>query len=147
MRNMNWFWLTLLVLVGAVAGNILTGCGASERRTGHQVLNGITAVADPTYQMAVDSCDAARDVIVEREGTTYEQDLAAMNRINEVCDAIVLGFESLRDGQQTAREALDSGIAGAAARLIQGALARWADLQALVPQLQTLGQTAGGEAN
>lgn len=146
MKRMEWFWFTLIVLLGMVTGNIVIGCSPSQARAGHEVLNTVTEVADPTYQLAVDGCDAARDVIVERQGTTREEDFAAMGQINDLCDGIVLGFETLIGTQRTARAALDGGLIPAAAQAIQQALGLWEQLQALVPQLATLGQTAGGEA-
>lgn len=143
-------WLKLVYLIGlslafVVGMNNLVGCGASEQRAAHITLNGITAVADPTYQIAVDSCDAARDAIVARTGTTSAADRAAMDSIHEVCDGLVLGFESLRGLQLTARVAIDSGsVEAAAVAAIQQALTLWAQLQDLIPQLDTLG-TSGGE--
>lgn len=120
---------------------VLSGCGAAQIRHGHEVLNTITDVGDPTYAMAVDACDAARDAIIAREGTTYEQDRAAMDQIHEVCDPIVAGFEVLRGAQITARVALDSGdFMGAAAAGIREALDLWGRLQRLIPQLATLGR-------
>jgi len=124
---------------------VLPGCGPNERRVGHEVLNTVTDVADPTYQLAVDGCDAARDAIIARQGTSYAEDRSAMDQIHEVCDGIVAGFESLRGTQLTARAALDGGLAAAAATAIQQALALWGRLQALVPQIQQLG-TSGGES-
>ena len=145
-------WLRLVYLLGlslalVVGINNLAGCGSSvqEQHAAHITLNTLTEVSDPTYQLAVDSCDAARDAIVAREGTTYASDRAAMNTINDACDAIVLGFETLRGTQLTARAAIDSGLTSAAATAILEALEAWEALKALVPELATLGQTAGGE--
>lgn len=138
------FWSLLLFLVSAVLINNLVGCGAAEQRTAHTALNAITDIADPTYQLAVDSCDAARDVIIERGGTTYAEDRAAMDQIHAVCDPMIIGFESLRSVQITARAAIDSGLPGAAAAAIQEALALWNTLRALVPQIEQLGTNNGG---
>lgn len=125
----------------ALACVLLAGCGASQTRTGHEVLNGITDVGDPTYALALETCDAARDAIIEREGTTYEEDRRAMDQIHEVCDGIVLGFESLRGVQVTAREALNTGQFGPTVQAgIREALVLWGQLQALVPQLASLGR-------
>ena len=143
---MRFFWGALLLLLAAVLANNLAGCGPSQARAGHEVLNTITAVADPTYQLAVDACDASRDAILARQGTSYEADRAAMDQVHAVCDPMVVGFEALRSTQLTARAALDGGLTGAAAIAIQQALGLWEQLQALVPQLQTLGQSSGGEA-
>ena len=120
---------------------LMTGCGASQVRTGHEVLNGITDAGDPTYALAVETCDAAHDAIIARAGTTYEEDRSAMDQIHEVCDGIVAGFESLRGAQITARAALDSGALGPTlAAGIREALDLWERLRRLIPQLATLGR-------
>jgi len=120
------------------------GCSPSQQRDGHIVLNTITDVADPTYQQAVDTCDDLRDLIIEREGTTYAQDRADMDRVHAHCDPVVEGFEALRGSQLTARAALDAGAEGAIAEAIRQALAQWPHVQDLVRELwQNL--TAGGD--
>jgi hypothetical protein len=131
--------LALAVLLALGAAMYCSGCGATPAQQ-HRTLNSITNVADPTYAAAVEGCNAARDAIVAREGTTYEADRAAMDEINDVCDAIVTGFETLRGSQFTARAAIDAGAEGAIASAITEALALWARLQAMVPELQTLGE-------
>jgi hypothetical protein len=137
--------IVALLLGFAVLANNLVGCGPSQARAGHEVLNTITEVADPTYELAVDTCDAARDVIIARTGTTYEEDRAAMDQIHAVCDPMVFGFEALIGTQQTARAALVGGLSAAAAAAIQRGLELWGQLQELVPNILTLGQTSGGE--
>ena len=144
MTTQRVFWSMFLVLGLSVLANNLAGCGASEKHAAHVVLNGITDIADPTYQLAVDTCDAVRDVIIAREGTTYAEDRAAMDRVHGICDPMIVGFESLRSTQITARAAIDGGLSGVAAAGIREALALWNTLRALVPQIQQLG-TSGGE--
>lgn len=124
---------------------LLVGCGGAATRQGHEALNLVTDVADPTYELAMRTCDELRDAIVAREGTTYEQDRAAMDSIHDVCDPIVTGFEALRGTQLTARAALDEGLTAAAEAAIREALALWPRLQAMVRSLQELG-TSGGES-
>lgn len=133
--------VVVLVCVGAVVtlARVCAGCGATPRQQ-HDVLNRITDVADPTYEAAIAGCDAARDVIVDRDGTTYEEDSAAMDEINAVCDPMVLGFEALRGSQLSARAAIDSGVDAAISTAILEALRLWAQLQALVPDLDALGR-------
>lgn len=128
----------------------LVGCGATPREQ-HEVLNRITLVADPTYVIAVDTCDEARNFIIAREGTTYEEDRRAFDGIHQVCDGIVEGFESLRGTQLTARAAINAGAEGAIRTAILEALALWGRLQAMIPELSTLGRagdtaTSGGES-
>ncbi len=125
---------------------LAVGCGASQVRTGHEVLNGITDVGDPTYALAVDTCDAARDAIVARAGTSREEDFSAMGEINDVCDGIVIGFESLRSSQISARFALDSGEFGpTVSAMIREALELWNTLRSLIPDLATLGREPASE--
>lgn len=132
-------FIHLLVVPALLCAPLLIGCGGAQQREAHEVLNAITDVADPTYQMAVDACDAARDAIIAREGTTYEDDRAAMDRVHEICDPMVLGFEALRASQVTARVAIDSGDLGAtAATAVAEALELWNRLRRLVPQLSQL---------
>lgn len=131
-------FLTLLGLA------FIEGCSPSQARDGHVVLNTITDVADPTYQQVVDTCDELRDLIIEREGTTYAEDRADMDRVHEYCDPTVEGFEALRGTQLTARAALDSGAEGAVQAAIQAALEQWPHVQELVRELwQSL--TSGGD--
>jgi hypothetical protein len=120
------------------------GCGATPQEQ-HAALNVITDVADPTYEIAMEGCDAYRNAIVAREGTTLEEDEAAMAEVDRICDAVVVGFEALRGTQLTARSAIDAGASGVAAEAISAGLGAWMELQELVPQLQELGRTVGGE--
>jgi hypothetical protein len=117
---------------------------AATARDHHVRLNALTAVADPTYALAVETCDEARDLIVAREGSTEAQDREDMAAVVLVCDSIVEGFEALRGSQITARAAIDHGLAGAAEALILQGLASWAELQALVPRI-IAATTSGGE--
>ncbi len=135
--------LAIWSLLGAVA--LLTGCGASAAQQ-HRDLNTLTAVADPTYALAVETCDTARDAIVARQGSTHAEDVAAMAEINRVCDAIVLGFETLRGTQLTARAAIDAGAEGAIREAILEALRLWGELQQMIPELQSLGTGGVGWA-
>ena len=109
------------------------GCGSTAQQ--HRTLNTLTDIADPTYAHAVETCDAFRDEIIAREGTTYEEDRAAMDRVHNICDRIVAGFELLRTSQLTARAAIDGGLEGAAREAVEHALGAWAELQALLPEL------------
>ena len=134
----------LIVLAIALTTALLTcaGCGPAAQQ--HRTLNLVTDIADPTYDAALDGCDAARDFIVARQGSTEAQDVSDMQAINDVCDTVVDGFEVLRGTQITARAYIDNGLEGAATEAVRQALAAWADLQALVPRIQRL--TSGGES-
>lgn len=130
---------TVVILALALASSLpMQACGSAQS-TQHERLNLMTDIADPTYAMAVDTCDALRDGIITREGTTYQQDRAAMDEVQEVCDPLVAGFETLRGTQLTARATIDGGLGSAATESITQALALWARLQALIPQLSRLG--------
>lgn len=127
-------WLLACVLYAS-------GCGASQAQQ-HARLNALTSIADPTYDEAVELCDRLRDLIVEREGTTYAEDRAAMDEVHAVCDPMVAGFEALRASQLTARGAIDSGLGGAGAAAVSAALELWPDALALVERLRS---QIGGE--
>lgn len=131
----------LLVLALALSAAV-HGCGGAAQQ--HRNLNRLTDVADPTYALALDACDEARDFIVAREGSTEAADRADMAEVVLVCDSIVEGFEALRGSQLTARAAIDGGFAGAAEAAILQGLASWAELQSLVPRIMAA-TSAGGE--
>ena len=134
----------LIVLAIALTTALLTcaGCGPAAQQ--HRTLNLVTDIADPTYEAALAGCDAARDYIVARQGTSEAEDTADMARVNGFCDTIVEGFEALRGGQVTARAYIDNGLEGAATEAVREALAAWGELQELVPRIQRL--TSGGES-
>jgi hypothetical protein len=133
------FVVLLVVALGITLAGFCGGCGATAGQN-HARLNALTTVADPTYAIAVETCDALRDAIVARTGTTYAEDRDAMDEVNEVCDAVVLGFESLRGAQLTARAAIDSGAEGAVLEAISAALALWPQVQALIARIDALGR-------
>ena len=133
--------LAMAILLGSLS-LLASGCGASPREQ-HGTLNRITDVADPTYATAVETCDAARDAILARAGTTYEEDRRAMNRVHRVCDPMVASFEALRGSQLTARARIDAGADAAVVEALQHALELWAELQQMIPELDRLG--AGGQ--
>lgn len=132
--------LTMIAVAGALS--LCAGCGstAQQRQTQHDVLNRVTDVADPTYALVLETCDAARNVIVNRPGTTYDEDTRAMDEIDDVCDGIVEGMETLRGTQRTARAAINAGAQGAILEGLQAALRLWATLQEKIPELQSLGR-------
>lgn len=133
-----------IVVIAAIA-YLLAGCGATAAQQ-HRDLNTLTDIADPTYESALQACDAARDLVVAREGSTREQDFRDMGRINEVCDAIVFGFESLRGSQLTARAAIDNGVPAATATVLQEGIAAWQRLQAMVPELRGITDVGAARA-
>jgi hypothetical protein len=134
--------LTVCVMLGGmmVLAGTCAGCGASAGQH-HARLNAFTSVADPTYALAVETCDALRDAIVARPGTTYAEDRAAMDEIHAVCDPMVAGFEALRGSQLTARAAIDGGAEGAVLQAITAALAAWPDVQRLIARIDALGRS------
>jgi hypothetical protein len=136
--------VALLVVLAALAALAsASGCGATQRDH-HARLNVLTDIADPTYAVAVETCDVLRDVIVERQGTTAAEDRIAMDKINSVCDRMVDGFESLRGSQLTARAAIDGDPGSAIAAAIGAALALWPTVQALAREIETLGMGGVG---
>jgi hypothetical protein len=132
--------LVLAALGGGIAlAGTCAGCGATPREH-HTRLNAFTAVADPTYALAVETCDALRDIVVARTGTTYAEDRAAMDEVHAVCDPMVAGFEALRGSQLTARAAIDGGAEGAVLEAITAALAAWPTVQQLIARIDALGR-------
>jgi hypothetical protein len=132
--------LVLAALGGGIAlAGQCAGCGATAGQH-HARLNALTTVADPTYAIAVETCDALRDGIVLRSGTTYAEDRAAMDEIHAVCDPMVAGFEALRGSQLTARAAIDGGAEGAVLEAISAALALWPTVQQMIARIDALGR-------
>lgn len=130
------------LLIAALLLALLSSCaGASQtqRRTYHEILNNVTAVAQPTYEGFVETCDAMRDAIIARDGTSWMQDRRAMDQVHEVCDRGVAGFEILRDAQMTARDFINSSATEAAVQAVLRAVESWDDLRALIPELDRLG--------
>lgn len=127
--------LVALLVAGSVVlgAGLLQACGTAAQQ--HRSLNALTTVADPTYEEVVQLCDRMRNRIVERSGTTREQDREDMDEVNEPCDVAVLKFEGIRGSQLTARAFIDSGAEGAARAAVQEALALWPAIQRLAERL------------
>jgi hypothetical protein len=137
--------LRVALVLAALGGGLLlagtcAGCGATAGQH-HARLNALTSVADPTYAIAIETCDALRDIVVARPGTTYAEDRIAMDEIHGVCDEVVLGFEALRGSQLTARAAIDGGAEGAVLEAISAALALWPTVQQLIARIDALGRS------
>jgi hypothetical protein len=133
------FVVLLVVALGITLAGFCGGCGATAGQN-HARLNALTTVADPTYAIAVETCDVLRDVIVARQGTTYAEDRAAMDEVHAVCDPMIAAMEALRGSQLTARAAIDSGAEGAVLAAITAALALWPQVQALIARIDALGR-------
>ena len=134
--------VALLVLVLALSA-VTQACGGSVAQQ-HARVNILADIADPTYELALEGCDEARDFIVARQGSTEEADRADMDAVNLACDTIVEGFEALRGSQLTARQAIDAGLSGAAEELLRQGMAQWEHLRTLFERfMQT---TSGGES-
>lgn len=133
-------WVSLAIMSAIALAIMLSGCGASERQSAHSALNLVTDVADPSYELAVRTCDEAEWVIVRREGSSQAEDLSAMATVREICDGVFAGFEGLRIAQREARELVDAEERGDVIGAAMETLGRlWRALQELVPELETLG--------
>jgi hypothetical protein len=133
------FVVLLVVALGITLASTCAGCGAS-RGQNHARLNALTTVADPTYAIAVETCDALRDAIVARPGTTWAEDRAAMDQVHEVCDPMIEGFEALRGSQLTARAAIDGETDASVVSALATALALWPTAQAMIARIDALGR-------
>ncbi|MEC7520186.1 MAG: hypothetical protein VYE22_09995 [Myxococcota bacterium] len=132
--------LVALLVAGAMVlgAGLLQACGTAAQQ--HRSLNALTTIADPTYEEVVQLCDRMRDRIVERSGTTREQDREDMDEVNDACDVAVLKLEGLRGTQLTARAFIDSGEATGARTAVREAFALWPAIQRQAERL-----FAGGE--
>jgi len=99
-------FLGLLVLVAA--------CSITQARARgiNDALNVITDVADPSYGMAVTTCDARAQQIIDRADTTQEQDESDFERLQNRCNATFEAFQTIRELQQAARAAVESATEG-----------------------------------
>lgn len=89
---------------------LMIACGgtlAAKATGAHRVLNVMADVVNPSYALAVQVCDARELLIVEREGTTLEQDREAIARIRSACDDVFKEFEHIRDVHELARVAIE----------------------------------------
>lgn len=141
----------LLVLVVLLCA----GCGATARadaaRSLHEGLNLVTDAVDPSYELAVESCDARAAVIVAREGTTAAQDAEAMAQVRERCEIVFARFEEIRTAQAAARgaaSAFESGDLDFAAALAAVSEVRrlWGLVQAAIERHRDPHADGGGES-
>ncbi len=124
----------LLVLVAA--------CSITQARAKgiNDALNVVTDVADPSYGMAVTTCDARAQQIVDREGSTREQDEADFEQLQARCNATFEAFQTIRELQQAARAAVASATEGNsdalqdAQRLLLELTEAWAHLKNLLEE-------------
>lgn len=101
-----------LIFVGLLV--LVAACSITQARARsiNDALNVITDVADPSYGMAVTTCDARAAQIVAREGTTQEEDEASFSQLQARCNATFEAFQTIRDLQQAARAAVASATEG-----------------------------------
>jgi hypothetical protein len=110
---------------------LVTGCGGAveARQQGmHDVLDVLTDTVDPAYGFAVAACDARADVIVDRTGTTEEQDQRDYAAVRAKCDRAFAIFERIREAQAAARAAVDSEQFAQAIHALALAQSQWAQL-------------------
>lgn len=83
------------------------GCAGGNVAT-HRALNTATDVIDPSWEMAIVTCESVAMVAIER-GTDAAEVRARLARINGRCDALFATFSTLRELQLAGRVAADAG--------------------------------------
>jgi len=132
---------TLVMLV------LLSGCSlTASRATGmHEALNVVTDIVDPVYGLSVTSCDARAQTIVDRTGTTEEDDRGDFERLQVICNSIFHSFETLRHVQAAARSAVELAREGnedamvEARDLLLQATEIWNEIKALLEDAGLIG--------
>lgn len=133
----------LIVAMLFIAQALLSGCAPSQAQLraqgAHEVLNTVTDIANPSYDLAIELCDARELVIIQRQGTTREQDRADFAATREICDRVFQGFRALRELQLASRAAIaaviekpDDALWAAAIATLRSVSARWTEIQALL---------------
>lgn len=82
------------------------GCGGNVAT--HRALNAATDVVDPSWSLAIVTCESAATVAIER-GTDAAEVRERLARINGRCDALFAAFGTLRELQLAGRVAADAG--------------------------------------
>lgn len=97
--------MKLLILIVALS-ILFIGCGQFAAGQAHGlnvVLNELSDVVNPSYDLAIQVCEAKEQVIELRQGTTLEEDQAALREVRTRCDAIFNAFNKVREAQLDAR--------------------------------------------
>jgi hypothetical protein len=86
-------------------------------------------------------CHDQERAVVAREGTTLEDDQAAIVSIREKCDIVFAGFETLRQLQRAARDAIEAvrqnpsdAAYAAAMSVVASVTAQWDTIRDLLRQ-------------
>lgn len=93
-----------LLAVAVLSG---TGCGTFSQGQidgMDRTLDAVAETVDPAYGLAVVACDAQEGVIVVRTGTTYAEDVRALETIRERCTRVFDAFEAVRTAHLAARQ-------------------------------------------
>ena len=86
------------------------------------------------------SCDEAEGAVVERQGSTYEEDVASLTSIRSVCDRVFGAFEAVRLAHRAARAAVDGGASALLGEALSSLNDAWLAAQRLLPELAGLRQ-------
>lgn len=119
-----------------VAVTLTVGCGSTAAH--HRALDVLAATVNPSYSLAIESCFAAEDIVIARQGTTEEQDSAAMESIRSTCDRVFGAFDSLRIAHRLARSAVDGGGEALVSTALQELHSAWAALRQVLPEIERL---------
>lgn len=147
----------LIVLLAALAVFLaIPGCGAAQRadasRALDESLNTITDVVDPAYALLVQTCEARGQAIVDRQGTSYEQDVAAHNLLRRRCTLADDHMQAVRKAQAAARDAAAAFRSGdvdysAAIEALADLRATWDQVRHIIDELTgDEPATSGGES-
>lgn len=106
------FVFAALLTVGLGANACTGGASKTYSDGANAVLGTVTRIVDPIYASAVTACDQAEKRIVERTGTTEEQDRTDLATVREHCDIAFDAFDAVREAQKAARLAVDLASSG-----------------------------------
>lgn len=128
-------WVILMPLLMSCIGPL-----AARARGAHEVLNVTADIVNPSYELASQVCDAREQVVIERQGTSLEQDTADIEHIRASCDAVFKEFEHIRAVHELARVAIEEAENGESWEDVETALANLAGVwNRLTMQLRTEG--------
>lgn len=87
----------------------LSACASSRHiETAHEVLNVITDVAQPSYDVTAGFCTQAQWAITRDRDRTVQQKKAAVAKLRTECHRIYAIFEQIIDKQKKARALLNA---------------------------------------
>lgn len=98
---------TILQAITLALSVAIAGCASGNVAT-HRALNTATDVIDPSWEMAIVTCESVAMVVIER-GTEAAAVRERLAQVTGRCDALFAAFETIRELQLTGRAAADAG--------------------------------------